>query len=280
MKTMDNKPKNEDFVQLPRKIKHAYMDGKLTKSERDVLIWIWLGTNPYNGTFSTTYDGLRRELSGEITNDNIRKIVSRLRKAQYIYFSDHRGRSGPFYVYPVDFQLTSKAIQTWAYLQKNNSVTIPSQPTLIQEGQQENNLPTLNHNPQEQKTQEPKVISTYPQNPKITTTYNDNDDENHIHKIDDTSMAFKERKETPKATKPIPVETFGPKTKEELICQDIAKWLGEKDMRPIFKLLNQYGFFYIEKAWGLIKEDRTGKIENKGGYFTRTVQNLYKDAHK
>jgi len=99
--------KLKDFVIIPRKIKNDFSDGKLTKNEYDVLVWIWFNTNPYNGSYLTSYEGLRQDLRKTITYDNCRKIISSLRKAQYIYFSNHRGRKGSFQIYPIGFLLTN-----------------------------------------------------------------------------------------------------------------------------------------------------------------------------
>lgn len=94
MKIMKIKTKIEDFVILFRKIRDDYLQGKLTRNEFNVLIWIWLNTNPYNGFFLTSYEGLIQDCRREISYDNMRKIISSLRKNQYIYFPSHKGRKG------------------------------------------------------------------------------------------------------------------------------------------------------------------------------------------
>ena len=72
IKAMPAESQNEGFVMLPRKIKTDFLNGKLTKSEMDVLIWIWLGTNPVNGLFQASYDGLVQDFRGRISNDSAR----------------------------------------------------------------------------------------------------------------------------------------------------------------------------------------------------------------
>ena len=89
MKIMEAKAKMEDFVIFPRKIKDDYLKGKLTRNEFDVLWWIWINTNPYNGYFTADYKALEREFHNRISYDNMRKIISSLRRAQHIYFLDH-----------------------------------------------------------------------------------------------------------------------------------------------------------------------------------------------
>ena len=120
---MDEKDSITDFVMLPRKIRNEYSEGKLTKNEFDVLIWIWLNANPVNGLFNTSYEGLRQDLRDTFSNDSARKIISSLRKAQYIYFVNHKGRGGSFPVYPVGFRRTKGIIQDWDYLNNKNPIT-------------------------------------------------------------------------------------------------------------------------------------------------------------
>lgn len=171
------KIKIEDFVALPRKIKHDYVAGKLTRNEFDVLIWIWINTNPYNGYFTADYKTLEREFRNRINYNNMRKIISNLRKVQHIYFLNHKGRKGSFPIYPLNFLLTNSKIQTMEYLKNHFSITTRSQSNSILDTQLQHNRGERHHSFKEQKH---SIYSGYTQNPKktITTPYNNNDNDN------------------------------------------------------------------------------------------------------
>ena len=106
---------------VPRELRDDYVHGKITKNEFDVLLWIFLNTNPYNGFFLATYQGLVQDFKNNFSLDTIRKIIPSLRKKGYIYFLSHSGREGCFPIYPVGFRLTNGEIQTLDYLKSKLS---------------------------------------------------------------------------------------------------------------------------------------------------------------
>lgn len=269
-------PKLKDFVILPRKIKDDYLEGKLTRNELDILLWIWLNTNPYNGYFTADYKGLEREFHGRISYDSIRKITSSLRKAQYIHFSNHKGRAGSFPVYPVGFLLTSHKIQTIQYLKERHSITSASQPHTELEDQSENNRGGLYHNLNEQKGGLIQKFSMDSRSAKITTTDTDNDNKNKKPRIDiaSNSDTIENELRTTRSSKKIPVENFLPKSYEEERCWRIAQELGETDMRFILSCLSKYGIRPIEEARGIVKGARPGKIKNPRKYFNKVIHSL------
>ena len=251
---MDNlNEKIQDFVQVPRKIKNDYLEGKLTKNKLDVLIWIWLNANPVNGFYQLSYEGLAQDFRKEISYVNARQIISSLRKEQYIHFSSHKGRGGSFAVFPVGFRLTNGKIQTWEYLKNRQLVTtIPTSSTQVHE-QTHHNFDGLNHN---LKALKQSVIKDF-SGKQITTSYNDNNKDN----------------------KYIDVKNFFPKTYEQEQCIRIAKELGETDMRFLLSCLNKYGYAHLERAWGVFRDLPAYKIDNKPKYFNRLVSNLWKQNH-
>ena len=249
----------KDFIYLPRQFRKDFSDGKLTQNEFNALIWIWLNANPYNGSYLLSYEGLKQDLRGGITYDNARKIVSSLRKKQYIYFLDHKGRKGSFHVYPVGFRLTNGQIQTWDYLKNRDVITSQSQPEEQQESKSENSLETLNHNFEEQKRGLIKQFSIDSQDSEITTSYNDNDtDKNNNYR---------------NAYKGIDTRSFFPKTHEEQRCKEIATALGDDDLRFMLSCLKKYKLDHIEKKWGEFQElQKRIVIKNKAAFFNKLVR--------
>lgn len=259
--------KIQDFVALPRKIRNDYLEGKLTKSMFDVLIWIWLNANPVNGFYQLSYAGLVQDLRGEISYANARKIISYLRKSQYIYFSNHKGRGGSFAVFPVGFRLTNGKVQTLNYLEGRQTITTQTHSQEQESNQANHNSDCLNHNLIALKQ---SVIKDFSGN-KITTSYNDNNKNNK----DIDNKNFKNYSDSP-----IPVRDFFPKTYEQEQCIRIAKELGEQDMRYLLSCLNKYGYAHVERAWGVFRDLPSHRINNKPKYFNRLVGNLWKQNHK
>ncbi len=266
----------EDFVIFPRKIKHDYIEGKITTKELFVVFWIIVNTNPYNGYFQMNYEGLVQDLKGEINYVNSRKIISSLRKKQYLYFLDHRGKGGSFPIFPVGFKLTSGKIQTLEYLKNKSQITTQSQPLEQPNTKLENNLPTLNHNFQEMKKSLIEGFSMdrpIKKEKPITTAYNNNDNKNNKYNID---SKFNIKNDRTASKKEVPVQGFTPDSWEEEWCKGVAGELGETDMRFILSCYHKYGIQHLERAWGIFEDVLSkNKIENRAKYFNKLVRNLY-----
>ena len=65
---------------------------------------------------------------------------------------------------------------------------------------------------------------------------------------------------------------FRAKSYEEQRCLEIARELGETDMRFILSALKKHGFHAIERAYNDIRERPPGSIENKGAYFNKLLK--------
>jgi hypothetical protein len=255
---METQNRMKDFVPVPRIIKNDYINGKLTKNEFDVLIWIFLNTNPYNGFHSISYEGLRQDLRNDIGYDNARKIISSLRIKHYIYFVNHRGRTGSFPVYPINFLLTSKEIQTEDYVKNKLSITTRLQRKETPDAEPENNFNARHHNFREQRMVSARHILANSVTAQITTPNNDNETKTYKGSI-------------------IAVKDFSPKNHPEQICWEIAKSLKEEDMRFILNRLKMYGLGMIERAWGIFEETNRENINNPAAYFNKLIDDINKD---
>lgn len=125
------KVKLADFVIVPRTIPNDYLSGKLSFSEFIVIVWLFLKTNPFNGDVVISYKGLVDDLRGFITPITARKVISELRRKQFISFQNHRGRTGSFIVKALNFYLSSKELQTKERIRNHKKRTTASQPTTI-----------------------------------------------------------------------------------------------------------------------------------------------------
>lgn len=267
MSIQKNKKPLKNFVPIPRKIKDDYLNWKLTQNEFDVLVWIWFNANPINGFCLISYEGLRQDLRNTISYDNARKIISSLRKKEYIYFLNHKGRKGSFPVYPVGFLLPSKEIQGLDYLKNKLHITTKIQSDAIQNPKPENNSRYQYHNFKEGKKDLIEQSSIDKRDSQITTSNNDNDTKiNNL--IGNKKSSKKSDNRFSSNEKIIPVDTFNPKNYEQEKCLEIAKVLGEKDLRYLLSRLNKYGLPLIENVWGVYKHDiNKEKIKNPPAYF-------------
>lgn len=264
----------QDFIMLPRKIKNDYLAGKLTLNELMVLVWIWLNTNPVNGLYSISYDGLRQDLRGSITKNNARKIISSLRKGGYVYFLDHKGRTGSFPLYSVDFPLTNGRIQDLDSLKNKLSISSQSQPNTQPTAKLENSLEPLNHN-----LIKPLVLANglknglpdHPQSPQITTPYNDNDKYNKS--IDRNNPFTNERPTTTLKKNEPPAPTLEQQTR----LLEIADTLREKNPNSFRGYYQKYGMESIEWTWSIVKEKlEGGDISDPPAYFNKVIQEVAK----
>ena len=267
------KQKIKDFVAIPRKIKDDHLEGKLSRNELDVLIWIWFNTNPYNGYFTADYMALEREFHNRINYNNMRKIISSLRRKQWICFLSHKGRKGSFPIYPIDFLLTNGQIQSLDYLKDKLSITTQSQSKEQPDTQPEHKLEGQNHNFKEQKEGLIKQFSVDNQAPQITTPYNDNNTETN-NLIGKKKYLEKSVNRFSSNEKRIPVDSFLPHNYEEEKCKEIAKALGEKDLRYLLSRLKKLGGFnVIERVWGVYEENVEKKdIKNPPAYFNDLLE--------
>lgn len=251
--------KISDFVPLPRKIGHALSSGQLSFSEFQVLVWIFIHANPYNGFYLLSYEGLRSEMHQTVSIDNARKIVSSLRKKKYIYYHFHKGRPGAFPVYPIGLKLVCGKIQTEDNILEKTARGNPSQG--------ESQVTELGNHKQEPdyhklQTDRNRLIDKFSGNlpsPKITPPYNDIENEMETNKIIE--------QKTTKDMNSLGVKTFSPRSSKEEQCHEIAKSLGEPDMRFMLSCLRKYGLPKIESVWGKIKETPPGKIRDPRKYF-------------
>jgi len=266
----------KDFVMFPRKIRDDYINGKLTKNEFDVLVWVWINTNPVNGYFTADYKALEREFQNRVSYDNIRKIISSLRKKQYVSFLDHKGRRGSFSLYPLNFPLARGRIQTLEYLKNKQSITTQSLSKEQKNTNLNNNFNNAYHNFREAKKELIRGFSMDNLNSQITTSYNDNDNKNNNKIVDENFL--KESANRFASNEKMSVNTFYPKTYEEQRCKEIAQSLGETDMNFILSRLKSKngGFHLIERAWAIFKEIPQENIQNPRKYFNKLIRNLNK----
>lgn len=80
----------------------------------------------------------------------------------------------------------------------------------------------------------------------------------------DKKMNYKERSN---------LNNFNPKSREEYLCFEMAKKLGENSINFILSALKKHGFRAVEKAYNDTMEmSQTKEIKNKGAYFNQILK--------
>lgn len=180
----------EDFVILPRSIRKSYIDRRLTRNQHDILVWIFECTNPFDGRYEASYKGLVEDFRSSISQENMRRILSDLRRHEWIWFRDHRGKGGKFTIYPLNFQLSNRHIQCIEDFEITTSHSFHTQSNEQPIAQRDHNLDGQNHNRKDQELVEAKTVLGSTEHIEITTSYNQNDNENN-NEIMQTAFAGK-----------------------------------------------------------------------------------------
>jgi len=110
---MENKSNRlENYVIMPRQIVSDFRNGKITKAERDVLVWVRMTGNPY-GKCSTSLDDLAKEaFTGGVGKNYANKILLALKSKKYLFYSSRKGRRGVFEIELGDWIRPDKTIKT------------------------------------------------------------------------------------------------------------------------------------------------------------------------
>ena len=166
----------KDFVALPRKIKYGYLDGQLSRTAMDILIWIFLNTNPVNGRCETSYAEMAADRG--INEQYARKLLSTLRRLKYVWFETHYGRGGKFTIRPSDFLLSNKSVQQWENCEFTTSDKVLDAELSKDVYQASHNYASRFHNTTNENEPTQKALSRNQKQPQFTAANNDTDTNN------------------------------------------------------------------------------------------------------
>lgn len=99
----------KNFITIPKYLKEDYYsEGLINKTDIIVILWINFETNPVNGYANISYSALNEDLS--ISEVNLRKILTKLKRIELIWFQNRKGKRGSFKVWARDFIRSDKSI--------------------------------------------------------------------------------------------------------------------------------------------------------------------------
>lgn len=255
-----------DFVIQPRQLNRDVLDGKITRDEYHVLVWLRGSANPY-ATTVITLSGVNNDVFGGKHDDNtVNKILLSLKKKKYLYYTPRQGRRGSFEVKVTDFLLPTSKITTYEELSSkdyvrsalsiNGEATAEVIPEVTENYQKSKELKTL-------KRQLVSSVSAHSHGRS-----NNNDTYNYKNK-DNNRRDF---------NKLIPVNNFMPDTHEEEVCLSIAREVGETHMNFLLSTKDKYGVQIIEETFSQHRGDILSEnIRDKAAFFnSRISENIGK----
>lgn len=270
---MNNKPLgSDDFLRLGRYVQHDYLEGKLSFEEMIVLVWLQLSANPHNGRCKANYEGLARDLNGLVRGlkkgyrkNFMNKVMLALKEKKYLSYPCQQGRRSSFGVLLNNYPLSDKTFTSIEHLAEKEHSRSQKREIATTSAENISEVPSHKQKLNDDKRAIEKPFLSPSSFIKSRSPNNNNEKENVIS---DTSNKGTDN-DTPR------VRDFIPNSYEETRCQEIAIWLGEKDMKFILSRLRKHGLDVIEKAWALTKEDwESGFVKNKGGYFNTKIKKL------
>jgi len=252
---------NKNFVRLPRSLKEFYLDRYINFEQFFVLLWLWIKANPVTGKADTSYDALRKDFHEKFSKNYINKIMLALKEQKLIWYPNQRCRRSSFNVDIQNYPLSNGGYRDINKLFEqesgrnfgiNQNSLLAEQPTEVSKCRQklESGVLPLNR---------PQIDV---QKSELGRTYNN---ENEKEKEKNYRSVFNNG---------VDVDNFFPKSNEEDRCWQIAKELGEQDMRFMLSALKKYGLMAIERTYIKIKERPPGSIQNKGAYFNELIKKI------
>lgn len=101
---INEKGKLINFITFPKEIIDSYyQDGKITIKGVLVMLWLYKLINPVNYFAIVSYEQLEKELGGFVTRDYLRKIFSKLKSLDLIYYKDNKGSKKPMKVWVYEY---------------------------------------------------------------------------------------------------------------------------------------------------------------------------------
>lgn len=112
MNQYQDKTKLESFVVFPRQILSDFRNGKINRSEFNILCYLRLGCDPY-GITNTSLENINSDIfQNKVDKSYVNKLMLSLKNKRFLYYHERKGRRGSFEVHFGDIPLPNKAIRT------------------------------------------------------------------------------------------------------------------------------------------------------------------------
>lgn len=269
-----NNDEKTTFNTIPHYVAVDYRSGKLKLNELILLLWLRAIGNPY-GITTTSLDALRDDIFQKLKKNSVNSILLKLYQKRYVFYKRRQGQKGSFDIHLDDWMMPEKRYKKLdkfflADKQENGgehkSADSESYPQ-VEPSEVSQRLEGQNQKLEEMKSGLISKTSVDSQPRPIRSCHNEHDTEHQIENHDNVV------KKTFKGTL---VKDFETNNYEEEKCKEIAAEVGEEYINTLRNVLQKNGFWAIEKAWGLYREDlQNGKVIDKpAAYFYGIIKKL------
>ncbi len=257
--------KLDNYVVVPRYIKTDYFDGKITKPERNLLLWLRLSGSPY-GIATVTMDGLAND-AFNITVDKsyINKLLLSLKSKRYVWYSDRTGRRGSFEVHMGDWILPSKHIKQLDRFFGDVTVRAEESAVVTIDSEDEPEDMVSSQTFKEEKSLESKSGIVKSVKDVLRGYDNDNYKEKENDKDSLSSFSLNEDRD-------YSLRKFKETSYEELRCKEISKAIGDSSVAFCIGIYRKNGLPVLEKAYGEFITSRGLSKDNPPAFFNHLVR--------
>lgn len=262
--------KLDNYVVLPRYIKTDYFDGKISKPERNLLIWLRLSGDPY-GIATVSMDNLANDsFNTSVDKSYINKLLLSLKSKRYVWYSDRTGRRGSFQVHMGDWILPTKQIKKLDGFFDDTEIiggrlskgveqaeVEPENKVESQRLSEQNNVANKSNNIKSIK----ELLRGYDND-----TYKEKENDNNslqsssIKREDFSFNGFKES------------------TYEEMRCKEIAIAIGDKDVAFCYGIYMKNGLPVLEQAYKEFQESNGFTKDNPPAFYNYLVKEQLEDS--
>jgi hypothetical protein len=256
--------KLDNYVVVPRYIKTDYFEGKLSKPERNLLLWLRLSGSPY-GIATVTMDGLANDaFNNSVDKSYINKLLLSLKSKRYVWYSERTGRRGSFEVHMGDWILPSKHIKNLGSYFDDGGVRSQSISEAVVGAEVGAELTDSSQSFVESNTVEESREKIEKMFSRVRGYDNDKEKDKNKEKESLPSLSFKEREYS--------FSNFKENSYEEMRCKQIAKEIGDKDVAYCVGIYRKYGLPVIERALTEFNDSEGWVMDNPPAFFNSLVQ--------
>jgi len=270
------------FITIPKEYASDYRNRLISKQEREMLVWLRMLASPY-GIAVADLDSLANDCFSKGAGKNYaNKILLSLKRKRYIYYEERSGRRGSFEIHLDHWPLPRKV--------KTDPLVVKRLDKLFGDGgvvRGDGDTDTLDTSEVHTEVDEQKQRSddikdaidalgnTFSIKPSFRGSYTDTEKEKENETTRSEPFKKGRNAENPRKRGNLSVETFFPTSDEEERLLEIARNLGEPDMRFLLGSKEKHGMVMIERA---LKECNYSAgfehAENKGAFFNSVLQKL------
>lgn len=250
----------KNWVPLQRDLAADKRNGKISKGEYDLYVWMKTITN-LEGIAIVSLDSLCEDVfSNRVKRNYVNQLLLSLKAKRYIYYYPRSGKKGSFDVHFDKIFISGgilKNIDSFFDTENNGFSNVrPHQETEVSKSPGN----VCKRLFDEETINKRDILEKFTEGVRGYGRYNDND-------TDNKDRLYKNK---------ITVSNYDPQIPEEKLCLVIAKRIGEKNMDFILSILKKHGIDVINQAYEIFERKISEDIKNPPAYFNAIIKDLVK----